>query len=254
VDFTARSVPNFHASATYYDIRFTNVITDPEFSVDVTDVLSQEALLGPGIIQRNPSAARVQQLAASPGYANFFGIDLATIGAIIDSRVHNLSIVRTRGLDLDGSWTTPTPLGNVELGLYGTYVFRFDTQFTSNAPVVPILNTAYNPVDLRMRARAIIRRGGLTFASFINYTDSYKDNNTAASPSVTSWTTVDVTAKYLVNAANGPLADASLSIAVTNILDRSPPWVPNPLYGINFDGANANALGRYFSLQVAKRW
>src|SRR6185312_3438502 len=134
LDFTPHAEPEFRASATYYDIRFTDVVTDPEFSVDLTNVLSQEAILGPSIIQRNPSAARVQQLAASPGFANLFGIDLNTIGAIFDSRVHNLSIERTRGLDLDGSWAAQTAVANFELGLNGTYIFRFDTQFTANAP------------------------------------------------------------------------------------------------------------------------
>jgi outer membrane receptor protein involved in Fe transport len=260
LDFTASGAPNFRGSATYYDIRFSNVITDPEFSVDITDALRQEAILGPAVIQRNPSAARVQQLAATPGYVNFFGIDLATIGAIVDSRVRNLSIVRTRGLDLDGSWTGRIPVGTVELGLNGTYIFHFDNQFTSNAAAVPILNTAYNPVDLRLRARALIRSGGLSFATFVNYTDSYRqsdpaaDNTTAGLRAIPSWTTVDATVKYLFNADSGPFADASALVAVTNILNRSPPFVPNPLYGINFDGANANALGRFVSVQFSKRW
>src|SRR5581483_9379350 len=106
-----------------------------------------------------------------------FGIDLATIGAIVDSRVHNLSIVRTRGVDVQGSWASWTPLGNLELGLNTTYIFRFDSQFTSSAPVVSVLNTQYNPVNLRARARAMLRRGGFAFASFINYTNSYAGND-----------------------------------------------------------------------------
>ena len=254
LDFTPSAHPEFRAGATYYNIRFTNVITDPEYSVDVTNVLSEEALLGPSIIQRNPTPGRVQQLAATPGYANFFGIDLDTIGAIFDSRVHNLSIMRTNGLDLDGSWTTQAALGNIELGLNGTYILRFDTQFTPNAATVPILNTEYNPVDLRVRARAIIRRGGLTFASYINFTGSYRDDETIPSQGIPSWTTVDTTVKYLFNSEHGPLADASILLAVTNLLNRAPPYVPNPAYGINFDGANANALGRFVSLQLSKRW
>jgi hypothetical protein len=196
----------------------------------------------------------VQQLAATPGFTNLFGIDLATIGAIVDSRVHNLSIVRTRGLDLDGSWTPGLPLGNLELGLNGSYIFRFDSEFTSNAPTMSVLNTAYNPVDLRVRGRAILRLGGLTVASFINYTGPYKQDSTAAARPIGSWTTVDATVKYLFTAEKGPLADASLVFAVTNIMGRDPPWVPNPLFGINFDGANANALGRVLSVQLAKRW
>jgi iron complex outermembrane recepter protein len=254
LDFTPQAAPDFRASATYYNINFTDVITDPEFSVDITNVLSDEAILGPSIIQRNPSPARVQQLAASPGYVNPFGIDPATIGAIFDSRVHNLSIMHTSGFDLDGSWATQTAIGDIELGLNGTYIFQFDTQFTPNAPSVSILNTDYNPVDLRMRARAIIRSGGLTFASFVNFTNSYRENNTATAGPISSWTTVDETVKYLFNSDHGPLADASVLVSVTNLLNKAPPYVANPVFGINFDGANANALGRFISVQVSKRW
>jgi iron complex outermembrane recepter protein len=254
LDFSPHAAPDFRASATYYEIRFTDVTTDPEFSVDVTNVLSEEPILGPSIIQRSPSAAHVQQLAATPGYANLFGIDLSTIGAIFDSRVHNLSSERTRGLDLDAAWTAQTTAANVELGLNGTYILRFDTQFTPNASTVSILSTAYNPVDLRMRARAIIRRGGLTFASFVNFTNSYQVDDSATAREIPSWTTVDATAKYFFNSERGPLADASLLLSVTNLLNKAPPFVPNPVYSINFDGANANALGRVISIQLSKRW
>jgi len=254
LDFTSQAEPYWRASATFYDINFTNVVTDPEFSVDIANVLGEEAILGKSIIQRNPSATRVQQLAASPGYANFFDIDLNTIGAIFDSRVHNLSIERNRGLDLDGSWATQTAVANIELGLTGTHIFQFNTRFTSNAPTVSILNTAYNPVDLRMRARAIIRRGGLTFASFLNFTDSYRTDDTATRAHIPSWTTIDATAKYLFTTEHGPLADASVLICVTNLLNKAPPLVPNPGFGVNFDGANANALGRFISVQLSKRW
>jgi outer membrane receptor protein involved in Fe transport len=254
VDFTAHSLPDLHVSTTYYDIKFTNVIADPEFNVDVTNALSQEAILGPAIVQRNPSAARVQELIASPGFFNFFGVDVSTIGAILDSRVHNLSIVRTRGLDLDGAWAIRTPFGNAEVGLNGTYIFRFDNQFTSNAPAVSVLDTAYNPVDLRLRARAMIHRNGLSLATFLNYTDSYKQDKGVATPAIASWTTVDLSAKYLFSADNGPLAGAAIMVSATNLFDKDPPFVSNPLFNINFDGANANALGRFLSVQFSKRW
>lgn len=251
--FAPQAVPEFHAGATYYNIRFSDVVTDPEFSIDILDALRQEAILGPAIIQRNPSAALVEQLASGPGFSNIFDIDLATIGAIVDSRVHNLSIQRTSGVDMDAAWAKQTGIGNVELGLNGTYIFGFDNQFTSEAPTVSILDTAYNPVNLRMRARAVIRRGGLTLATFVNYTDSYKSGIDTGSASVSSWTTVDATLKYLFTADGGPLADLALLVAVINLADKEPPFVANPA-GINFDGANANALGRMLSVQLSKRW
>jgi outer membrane receptor protein involved in Fe transport len=253
LDFTPQAVPDFRVSATYYNIRFTDVVADPEFSVDLANVLGEEAILGPSIIHRNPTPARVQQLVDSPGFENPLGIDPATIGAIFDSRVHNLSSIRTSGLDLDGSWTAQTAIANIEAGLNGTYILRYDTQFTPNAATVPILNTEYNPVDLRVRARAILRRGGLTFASFVNFTNSYREEDVPGALPISSWTTVDETVKYLFNADHGPLADASLQVSVINLFNKAPPYVANP-YAVNFDGANANALGRFLSVQLSKRW
>lgn len=190
----------------------------------------------------------------SSGYVNPFGIDPTAIGAIFDSRVHNLSSIRTNGFDLDGSWAAQTAFANIELGLNGTYILRFNTQFTPNAATVSILDTEYNPVDLRIRARAIVRRGGLTVASFINFTNSYREDDTATASGISSWTTVDETVKYLFNSEHGPLADASVLLSVTNLFNTAPPYAANPVYGINFDGANANALGRFISLQLSKRW
>jgi hypothetical protein len=229
------------------------VVSDPEFSVDILDALRQEPVLGPAIIQRNPSAGLVGQLASAPGFANIFDIDLATIGAIVDSRVHNLSIERTSGVDMDAAWSRQTSVGNLELGLNGTYILDFNNQFTSEAPTVSIVSTAYNPVNLRMRARAVARRGGFTLATFVNYTNSYRSVGGLSPTSISSWTTVDATLKYLFNADRGPLADLALLVSVTNLADRDPPFVLNPV-GINFDGANANAFGRVVSVQLAKRW
>jgi iron complex outermembrane receptor protein len=253
LDFAPQAVPEFHASATYYNIRFSDVVSDPEFSVDILDALRQEPVLGPAIIQRNPSAGLVGQLASAPGFANIFDIDLATIGAIVDSRVHNLSIERTSGVDMDAAWSRQTSVGNLELGLNGTYILDFNNQFTSEAPTVSIVSTAYNPVNLRMRARAVARRGGFTLATFVNYTNSYRSVGGLSPTSISSWTTVDATLKYLFNADRGPLADLALLVSVTNLADRDPPFVLNPV-GINFDGANANAFGRVVSVQLAKRW
>ena len=44
----------------------------------------------------------------------------------------------------------------------------------------------------------------------------------------------------------------------TNLANRAPPYVNSSFttlgYGITYDGVNANALGRYFSLRLQKRW
>jgi outer membrane receptor protein involved in Fe transport len=42
-------------------------------------------------------------------------------------------------------------------------------------------------------------------------------------------------------------------LGVTNVANKQPPFVANP-NGVNFDGTNANALGRFWFLQVSKAW
>jgi hypothetical protein len=63
-----------------------------------------------------------------------------------------------------------------------------------------------------------------------------------------------MTLTYRFSAGEGPLADASMGIIATNIAGRNPPFVLNSIYAINFDGANANALGRVLSVRLSKRW
>jgi outer membrane receptor protein involved in Fe transport len=44
-------------------------------------------------------------------------------------------------------------------------------------------------------------------------------------------------------------------LGVINIANKAPPFVSNGnFFAVNFDGVNANALGRYWYLQVSKKW
>jgi hypothetical protein len=83
-------------------------------------------------------------LISEPTYEDPFNVNPATIGAIYDSESVNLSSVKTRGLDF-GLGYKNTILGTgIDTGIDGGYIFAFDNQFSSVAPVVSILNTAYN--------------------------------------------------------------------------------------------------------------
>jgi iron complex outermembrane receptor protein len=121
-----------------------------------------------------------------------------------------------------------------------------------------ILNTPYNPTNLKLRARGIVSRGGWTAAGFVNYTNSYTDDRTGVSIPVASWTTADVTLGYKFGVDNGVLSDTSFILGVINITNARPPFVAGSLAtiypGLNFDGTNANPLGRVISLRLSKRF
>jgi outer membrane receptor protein involved in Fe transport len=261
LDIHPTELPGLRANLGYFNIRFTNRITNAQAQgVDLTNALNLENILGPQIVQRNPSQALVQALAATPGYADLFGtgINLATIGAIVDSRQLNLSTQRTDGADFSVSYGTETFAGRLETGITGTYLFSFDNQFTSGSPMISALDTVYNPVDLKMRGHAALTRGPWSAALFVNYINSYKDNRAVPTVQVASWTTADVTLRYAPTFAMGPFSNSSVALSVTNLANRNPPYAapqyPASYGGAAFDGANASLLGRFISLQVSTRW
>jgi hypothetical protein len=42
-------------------------------------------------------------------------------------------------------------------------------------------------------------------------------------------------------------------LSVINVTGKDPPSVPGNQFGVSFDGANANALGRFYSIRIGKR-
>jgi len=255
LDFKPLQVPGFVAKLTYYDIVFNDQIAVAGASYCACNAFNDAAILGPSILQRNPPASLIQQLISAPTYVNPYGVDPTTIGAIFDSRAMNLSSVKTRGLDFGVGYKTTVLRTRIDTGIDGTYIFTFDNQFTDSAPVVSILNTTYNPTDLRLRGRAIATRGPLSAGVYLNYTNAYTDNNITPSGHVSSWTTADATLSYEFDSTGTPFGGLVVALSVINLTDRDPPYLANPLgYQFTYDGANANALGRFYSLRLQKRW
>lgn len=243
------------ASLTYYDVHFKNRIANPnEVVSDILAALSQEAVAGQTIIQRNPPAEYIQSFVNSPAFVNPFGIDPSTIEAILDRRLQNLVQVDSSGVDFSGSYERELGAGRLEIGIDGSCVFQFEDQFTRASPVVSILNTPYNLVDLRMRQRTRYSRGPFDATLFINYVDDYEDNRSDQRRHIASWTTVDAVIGYRFP-QGGVLNGTRVTLAVTNIADRDPPFVENLSFSeIQFDGANASPLGRFFSVKASKTW
>jgi iron complex outermembrane receptor protein len=255
LDFKPQDIEGLTTKLTYYDIVFTDEIIVAGASVCSCDAYVDEAILGPDIVQRNPPRSLIQQLVSEPTYVNPFNVDPATIGAIFESRSLNLSAVKTRGLDF-GFGYKRTILGTgIDTGIDGGYIFTYDNQFTSVAPVASILNTTYNPINLKLRARALATRGSLSGGVYINFTSDYSDNNVIPYGHVSSWTTADAVASYRFDAPSAPFKGVTVALSVINLTDRAPPYVSNPSgYPITYDGANANAQGRYISLRLQKHW
>jgi outer membrane receptor protein involved in Fe transport len=255
LDMHLPNIPGLRVATTFYDIRIKDRIVDPSTNINLDDALRLETVLGPSIVRRDPPLSLVQSLAALPGYFSD-NIPLADITALVDSRLHNLSLVNTRGIDMSVTYKKSVGAGQLETGIDGTYILKFDDQFTATSLAVPILDTPYNPVNLRLRGRILWTQTAIKAAAFLNYVNSYADNRSGEVASVASWTTADVTLGYQFVGNGRALDGTSLQLGITNVTNAAPPFVKNlsTQYPINFDGANANALGRTYSIQLMKHW
>jgi iron complex outermembrane receptor protein len=260
MDLSPNALSGLRASASYYNIHYTNRISSAgDAGYSPYNGLLDETVLGPEIVQRNPPPSVVSQIIAEPNFTNQTGSPLnpSAVAAALFYNQRNLSKLNTSGVDFNFSFTTNSRLATFESGLDATYVLNFDTQFTSTTPVVSILNTPYNPINLKLRAREVISHGNVTFGLFVNYVNSYKNNHGATTVPVASWTTADANINYEFPVERGALHGTSLTLSVRNLTNRDPPFVlsTDPVDApINFDGANANPLGRFISVQLRKKW
>lgn len=172
--------------------------------------------------------------------------------------VRNLSRTLTSGVDFNLSYSLDAGRGEYLLGLDGTYLIEFKQQGANTAPLVNRLDTLYNPVDFRLRARAGYARDGFSANLFVNYVDGYREDNTADAARVDSWTTVDANLSYDTGESlnNSILANVLLRLSVRNLFDELPPSAPvNPNFGlVGFDPTNASPLGRFIAFEITKRF
>ncbi len=178
--------------------------------------------------------------------------------------LRNLATSIVRGIDFHADYAVETDVGEFAASLNGTYLTDNLFQATPAGDALNRLNLVYRPVDLNLRGALSWRRNGFTIFGAVNHTASYTDDinnperdldgNVVPLP-VGAWTTVDMTVSYDSSVAeNSPLPrDMQLSLSVTNLFDRDPPFVTSA-NGSNFDPSNADPLGRYLSFQIAKRW
>jgi len=253
-EFTTPMAPGLKLEGTYYNIRFSDQISVPQNVANALNVFAFEGVLGPQIIQRNPPASRVQQYASAASFIDPFGIGTNSIGAIFDGRYQNISIARTSGIDLNLSYQKILDFAEILESIDATRILKFDNQFSPTAPTASILDTPYNPTRLRLRSQTTVKHGPISIALFANYIGGYSDNQVTPSVPVASWTTLDATATYSFR-DNSPLSKTLVTIGITNIGNRAPPFLANQTgVPINYDGANANPLGREFSIQASKQW
>ena len=242
-------------SLTYYSINYDNRIEQPAAG-------NPFAILELGnewssVITRNPTQAQVAAICDDPVYRGSVSSCLASApAAIVDGRLANLASTKTSGVDLEAHALLHGRAGNFALGVMGNYAFDFDQAINPAAPASDIVNTAGNPLALRLRGTlAWTRRGpqlpGPRLELAVNHTGAYRNPGSPLLPRVSAWTTLDLQAGYRTDKGTGWLSGAQVTLNVVNLLNHDPPFVDSEF---GYDVYNVQALGRVVSLGITKSW
>ncbi len=243
-------LPALTFGATYFDTYYFNRIEAIQLE---PDVLNQPSLAW--LVSTTFTAA---QRGAICGQTVFLGPPGECLGsqinAIVDSRLHNVEHLETRGIDLIGKYSLASSFGTFDLALNGTYLLGYSEAKTPGTPTVELLNTQNNPINLRLRGSLSWDRRGFGASAFVNFDNGYKDELSNPNRSVRSWTTIDLQLRYRTSEAGpGFFGNTEIAISAQDLFNSSPPFLNNPV-GIGYDQENADLTGRIVSLEVRKHW
>ncbi|VWX49766.1 TonB-dependent receptor [Novosphingobium sp. 9U] len=216
---------------------FSRALVDPNLSAFVRRV-------APGT--NAADRALVEALLAQAG--GIGGYPLESVTAIVDTRYVNTGSVDVSGLDVDVGYAFQHGRDQFDIGINATYLGRWRERLTPTAAAIDQRNRAEKPVDLRGRATLGWSRGAFDLLVGLNYVDRYRD---LLGGRIKAWSTLDTRIGYAPKA--GTLAGLTLAVVAQNLLDRSPPFYDSSS-AAGYDGANADATGRFVAFEVSKRW
>lgn len=270
-DFMPRSLPALSISASYFNIDYEHRIRAPfPNGYDRPGVLLDPVYQT--IVMHDPDPALVERVIdSSPNslcfnYATFELCDgaqyLGQIEAIVDGRSRNLAGVRMSGVDVMFGYGIASAVGDWRVQLSGTQLLNNRERLVPGGPETKQLNDVWRPVDLRFRGSVSFHRDAFDAMLAVNYVDDYRDRRdrtfiggSMQRSSVASWTTMDLNLQYELGSWGnaGAKFHPRAQLSAVNVFDKDPPYVAS-LYGMYFDGVNANPRGRFISLQISAQW
>ncbi|TWB24380.1 iron complex outermembrane receptor protein [Nitrospirillum amazonense] len=242
IDWQPHFLPDFRASATFYDIKFDGAIGTPPSSLVFTDPTFTS------VVYRNPTPAQLAKLLGVATPVNLPNPP-PPIGNLLDERLGNFGIRATNGLDFDFGYHRDVGFGTVFAGLAGNYILKFDTQLSPTAPVSDSLRLGLPQWTFRASLGATV--GALSVVTFVNYQDGV--TNSFATPTGTGvysadpYTTVDLRVTWTLP-DSGMTSKTELALQINDLLDKRPPYFP-ATDGI---GSNYNPIGRFVALNIRK--
>jgi iron complex outermembrane recepter protein len=249
-DYQPPEVRTLRLSATYFNITYSNRITQP-----ITDPTM--ALIDPAfavLVTPNPSPAIQQTIisGANPFYnATGAPYDPALVSAIIDDRYRNVSEQRARGFDIRLKFTHDFNWGQFTPFLNGSYL-QLRQKLTNSSPEKTISGLMFYPPKYKIQVGLNWLRSSLAGTAIFNYVPP-ENNNLLASPGqIGCWATLDLQGSYSIVRPQSMFDGISFRLSVLNVLDRRPAYLAGGVLG--YDLTQASPIGRAVKIGLAKEW
>lgn len=211
-----------------------------------------------GRLNCDPDAATLEYMGQQPESFNPVGAPWTAAQCLVDNRVLNIAKMKLNGIDAMVSYELPLSGSELRFLFDGTYLLEKSLQQSESAPIIDVLNSVDNPVDLRMRGGVAWHSGPWSVAGFVNYVDRYKDSRVPPTVGVDSWTTVDLSLRYELPLSIGIMRGMEVSLNAQNVFGEEPPYLrdfdTSRKGGVHLDAANASPLGPVVAAEFRLNW
>ena len=253
VEYVPKALPDLKLSATYFDTSFERRIGTPALDNALTAL--SDPTLTDFVTRFDPATnaadlAKVTALINSPGSLAAGLFPAQAYGAIVDARYVNTAHLHVQGVDFQGAYAFPIPLGRIDLSADATYLATYTVQSTPTAPAINDVNVVGYPTSWRGRLAATWTWDPWGATAAVNYVGAHHD---AGDVGIGSWTTVDLQLRWRAPEKSGLAHGVELSLNVQNLFDQDPPFYNSPS-GVGYDATTASALGRFVAMQLVKTW
>lgn len=237
----------------YFQTRYADRIVRP---IALTaQSLSDPAYAELVTLVQSPAQAAAA-IAAAPRFTNSSGapLDPANVVAIVDNRYRNAERQAIHGIDVLADYRFDLAGGQLTSSLNASYL-HVRQQLGPGQAVQPRSGLLFTPPHWRGRASLTWSAGLLTLNGSVNYIGGVNDTRTVPSVRVRGMTTVDLTARYHVSTASGPVHGLDFTLSLRNAFDQPPDRIATNYYFEEaYDSTNYVPVGRVLAFGVASSW
>jgi iron complex outermembrane receptor protein len=167
--------------------------------------------------------------------------------ALVDAGRHNIGNQFDEGLDFHIAYTMPVSFGFMDFGLDGSDYTKSMRQAYSGGPFSDLLQ--YNLSPYAFSTHIGMKAGPFTGRVTVNYSAGYDVKGITNQTHVSAFQPVNLYLNYDMSDMWAPLMNSSIGLTISNLFDEDPPF-----YNNGGGTANGSTLGRYFQINLQKKF